>query len=291
MSDLDSSKYINQWVEIPTAYSQRDLLLYAVSIGCKDLRYIYEHHDDFAMFPSFPLTLVFKGTSHDVVSFPSPSMQSMPQVPLAGVKVTLDGERFIEKLGDFNPEGGDVTIKYRTTGVFKKGSGASTESEQLLVQDGKPVFRILSGAFSVGAKGFTDAGTSFVKKIVPPKRNPDISVNVATTETQANLYRLAGDYNPLHIDPEFAKISGFKAPILHGLCSYGVTLNAALEAVGADPKDFKSFRGRFAKPVMPGDTLTVELWKEGAAYIVQVKVGDAVVINNGMLELQPKGKL
>jgi acyl dehydratase len=110
-----------------------------------------------------------------------------------------------------------------------------------------------------------------------PSRAPDAVVSFKTTPTQAQIYRLSGDYNPLHVDPVFSKKVGFQVPILHGLCSYGHAAHAVLKGVGNnDASRFVSFRGRFTSTVLPGETLTTEMWKvrdDGANSIYAFQVG------------------
>src|SRR5262249_9582997 len=95
-------------------------------------------------------------------------------------------------------------------------------------------------------------------------RAPDHTVNLETRPEQALIYRLSGDRNPLHVDPKFAARGGFSRPILHGLCTYGVTGRALLHSLcGSDPARFGSMSGRFSRPVFTGETLTVSIWRDG----------------------------
>jgi len=272
------------------------LLTYAVGIGCDDMNFVYEHDENFAAFPTYPIVLGFKGTDQDVVSFPSEAMTQGPMMPpLKGVKVGLDGERCVEKIADLDVDGGELTMKSRLIGVHKRGSGASVETEALLVDsNGKTIYKITSGAFMVGAKDFKDSGITNSEKVTIPSRAPDSVVEIPTSKTQAHIYRLSGDYNPLHIQQDFAMMSGFKEPILHGLCSYGMTARAVLKQYcDNDPKQFRMIKARFAKPVIPGDTLVVEMWKEGDKVILQTKSksSGAVCINNAYVMLNPKSKM
>ena len=143
-----------------------------------------------------------------------------------------------------------------------------------------------SGGFG-GQKKPADRGASTAANN-PPKREPDTIVEEKTTEEQAVLYRLSGDYNPLHVDPAFSKIGGFKVPILHGLCFFGISAKAVYQKYGA----FKNIKVRFAGTVLPGQTLVTEMWKEGGKVIFQTKVKETgkLAISGGGVELVEGGK-
>jgi acyl dehydratase len=133
-----------------------------------------------------------------------------------------------------------------------------------------------------GPSGKTAGGT-------PPSRDPDSTVSYGVPIDQALLYRLSGDRNPLHSDPEFAKLAGFPRPILHGLCTYGYTGRALLHMLcDGDPERFRSMSARFSQPVFPGDTLTVEIWADGAdATFRTINQTGAVVIDSGTVSTRP----
>ena len=98
MAEIDTSKFLNQWTTQKVSYLTRDLLTYAVGIGCTDLNFVYENNKGFEAFPTYPIVLSFKGTDQDVVTFPSKAMAEGPKMPpLPGVVAGLDGERYIEK--------------------------------------------------------------------------------------------------------------------------------------------------------------------------------------------------
>jgi acyl dehydratase len=192
----------------------------------------------------------------------------------------VDGGRTIE-LHQEIPVEGKIRSRGRVTGVYDKGSGAviASESESVLADSGEPLFSLKSNVFIRGEGGFGgDRGPS--AKLEFPDREPDHAVPYETRPDQALLYRLNGDRNPLHSDPEFAKLAGFPKPILHGLCTYGVTGRALLHSLcDSDPARFKSMEGRFSKPVFPGDTLTVKMWVDGdsALFRTENQNGDVVI--------------
>ena len=292
MGDTETAEYLNKWTTFKASYNTKDLLTYSHAIGCTDLRFVYENADDFGAFPTYPVSLLFKGTEASVVTFPSPAMMEAPPMPpLSGVRVGLDGERYIEMLEPLDPEGEELDVKMRLIGVHKRGTGASVENEALFVnpKTGKTKYRIVSGAFLVGAKGFKDSGETNSEKVDVPKRAPDAVSEYKTSEFQAHIYRIgSADYNPLHIDPMVATMSGFKGCILHGLCSMGISAQEVLKKYADnDASRFKALRVRFASPVMPGETLQVEMWKEGSKIVFQTKVKETgkVVINNAYMVL------
>ena len=117
-----------------------------------------------------------------------------------------------------------------------------------------------------------------------PTRAPDKTVDISTRPDQALVYRLCGDRNPLHCDPEFAKRAGFPKPILHGMCTYGITCRGMLQTYADyDPSAFKQHAARFSSPVYPGETVTMDLWKDGnvISFEAKVKARDVTVIKSG----------
>ncbi|WP_139830027.1 MaoC family dehydratase, partial [Mycobacterium triplex] len=120
-----------------------------------------------------------------------------------------------------------------------------------------------------------------------PQRQPDLSVTEPTGRDQALLYRLSGDRNPLHSDPAFARAAGFDRPILHGLCTFGVSTRVIVEAVAdGDGARVRSIGGSFASPVFPGDPLTVDIWQLDEGHLAfRTRVEDTDVITGGSCEL------
>jgi acyl dehydratase len=143
------------------------------------------------------------------------------------------------------------------------------------------------GGFSAGG-GVSDPGPDALPPM--PERPADVEVAYATLPQAALLYRLSGDYNPLHADPDFASRAGFDRPILHGLCTYGMGARAVIEKVlGFDAARLKRIAVRFTSPVWPGDTVRCELWREGERIVrlrASVDARKAVVLANGLVEIE-----
>jgi len=276
---------------VEVAYNARDCITYALGIGSSDLKFVYENDGDFAMFPTYPIVLSFKGVDQDVVSFPSEAMMAQNVTPpLPGVRAGLDGERYFEVIRPMPTEGGKFYLKRRMVGCLQKKKGAAVHDETIITDEKGDIYiRMLGATFLVGAKGFHDIGTSTSEKVVVPNRAPDAISEMPTTPTQTHIYRLSGDYNPLHIDPMGAQLMGFKKPILHGLCSLGMSARAVLAQFGGNnPANFKAIRVRFAKPVIPGETLIVKQWlcdKDPKRVIFEVYVGDRKVVSNAYVLL------
>lgn len=286
---------LNQWTErIPVTYCQRDLALYALGVGSDDLCFVYEKDKKFSMLPTFPFVLNFKGDSQEVVSFPSPAMmKSNCTPPLKGLKAGLDGERFLEVLKPLPSKKGLHTFYYRArlTSLNPKGKGAVCEQESVIEDEkGEVYIRMISGVFLVGAKCEKSLGISSSATITIPAREPDAIHEQTTSLNQAMIYRLSGDYNPLHIDPRMSKMMGFKEPILHGLSTLGYATCAVLKHFcDNDTARFKAIKLRFASPVLPGQTLQTLMWKEDNRILLQTKVKETgqVVLSNAYVDIQP----
>ena len=267
---------------VSITYEQRDVLLYAVGIGCTDLRFVYEKHPQHAVFPTFAIRWGGAGLQLDPAALP----------PSPG-PLTIDAERCIEQLAPL-PLAGSISVRSRLLAVHPRGKGAAFSEMESEVVDatGRPCLRIVTGVFRRGVErlgdieSFKGQGTSQSVKIEVPERAPDLELATAIAPCQAWVYRLSGDYNPLHIDPEAAKFGGFDAPILHGLCTYGHCAQMLLSALcGGDPARFGSLKVRFSSPVLPGDTLRLQAWHDGPGRVVfEARVtspaGDRVVVSN-----------
>lgn len=249
-------------------YTERDVMLYNLGLGSKrtDLRYIFEGHDDFQVLPTFgvipPFDAELPYNMEDIVPNFSPMM-------------LLHGEQYLEVKKYPIPTSGRLISKGRLLEVVDKGTAAvvknavttvNAETGEELFYNEMTIFLRGCGAFG-GPKKPKDRGPSTAAN-KPPNRMADVVVEEKTTEEQAALYRLSGDYNPLHVDPSFAKMGGFKQPILHGLCFFGIAGKAVYEKFGP----FKNIKVRFAGTVVPGETLVTEMWKEGRKVIFQTRV-------------------
>src|SRR5262245_6811544 len=238
-------------------YDQRDVMLYALGVGCgtDDLQFTYERDlkvlPTFAVIPSFPAMLNLGG-----------AMQVNPAM-------VLHGEQAIEVPEPIPTEGKVVTTP-TIKAVYDKGKGdvvvVVTESGD---PKGKVLFRSQSSIFVRGEVGFGgDRGPSGEKN-TPPDRAPDKSISYKTLPQQALVYRLSGDMNPLHADPQFAAMGGFDRPILHGLCTYVHAGRAVLASYcDNDPARLKAFAVRFSGVVFPGETITTDMWQVAPGKIV-----------------------
>jgi len=282
---------------------KRDLLLFANSIGATypdELHFLYELHPNFAAFPTYATILPFKHTDQDVIDFYARSNAAPIQgVPKFDSKATLDGERKMEFLKPLpvTSEGRRFELRSKVLGVYDKGKpGTVVETEQRIVdaETGETYTRAVSSGFYVGQGGWGGPKGPKVPNFPPPShRAPDATRIFQTTLETPHLYRLNGDYNPLHADPEPGKKLGFGGPIIHGLFSWNMAANAVLKAFGASkPENLKAFQARFAAPVKPGDKLITEMWRTGEVdgdgfeeirFIVRVDGGKTVLTNGRAL--------
>jgi acyl dehydratase len=200
--------------------------------------------------------------------------------------MVVDGERKIEFHKPMKSSG-RVTAASRIVGAFDKGpgKGAVIVSETTLTDEtGELCLTITGSLFARGDGGFGGPSDGQPEPHAVPARAPDMSVDIPTRADQALIYRLSGDRNPLHCDPKVAKLAGFPRPILHGMCTYGITCRAVLQTYADyDPTRFKSHQARFSAPVFPGETITVDLWQDGdvISFEARVKERGVTVIKNG----------
>lgn len=277
MSDLDPAKAVgHEQGTTPVAWTTRDLLLYAVGIGAgkDDLSMVYELDPGFTPFPTFPVVLGFKGENPDVVDFnksitDTPKTPGLPSFPPGRI---VHGTQSVEVLRPIpKVSGPGWKVKKRVTGVHENKSGVIVETEILLLDaNDVPYTRMMGATFNVGGKitgqKFSKQIAKFItpSKTVPKGTEPTATTSQTVSQEQAIIYRLSGDYNPLHIEPSIGKKAGFGGVILHGLASYGITAVALVKILGGgDPNSLKAISARFTSPVKLGDTLEIKAWELG----------------------------
>lgn len=256
---------------VTRSWTSKDALLYAVGIGAgtDELQFTTENTANVAqrVFPTFAVIVGGGGTPMNKVGSFNPALM-------------VHGEQGIELFDEIPPDG-EVESTGKIVGIWDKGQAAvlESESESRDKTTGTLLFKTRSTLFCRGEGGWGgDRGPSV--RLSYPDTEPTHRVTYATREDQALTYRLSGDRNPLHSDPSFAARGGFAKPILHGLCTYGFTGRALLHSLCAgDPSRFRSMRGRFSKPVIPGDELTVSMWADGGEALFRTtnQRGDVVI--------------
>ena len=268
-------------------YDEKDVMLYALGVGFmrdpldeKELPFAYEN-SGLKVVPTFA-SVISRGEA-------PPEQQRMPQKSNINFMMVVDGERRITVHKPL-PSKCEVVSDERYLDILDKGEGKGA----VLIQErvsrdaatGEKLFTIVSSIFARGDGGFggKPQGGPALHEI--PDRAPDLVKECDTRSDQAFLYALSGDRNPLHRDPAFARMVGFPRPILHGLCSYGTACRAVL-STGAEyqPERIQQFDVRFSKPVFPGETLVVEMWKDGGTISYRASVKErpgTVVLNNGL---------
>jgi len=194
----------------------------------------------------------------------------------------IHGEESVKVFKPFKPQG-EIICFSEVTNIYDKRKGAAIHVLFTgLTSNREPLFEVKSVFFYLGAGGFGgDRGPKTEILEIPVDKKPDFSKTYQTQKNQAALYRLNGDRNPLHIDPEAAKLGGQKMPILHGLSTYGFATRAIVHNIcGSDVSRFKEFKVRFANVVYPGEPLTIEGWKIDGKHLIQVRTETSVVLNN-----------
>lgn len=264
------------------SWQKRDALLYAVGVGCRDLRYVWEGHPAFSLVPTFSIRFGGRGAPMDETA-----------VPRSPGPLTIDAERYLEMMHPLPVEGA-VTVRSRVIGVHPRGKGNGfVETESAVTNaDGVECIKMVGGSFRRGVEklgdieSFEGAGETFSAKLEVPDREADVAVEQYIPDNQAHLYRLSGDYNPLHIDPQAAQFGGFDAPILHGLCTFGHCCQILLGALcDGDSTRFRRIKVRFSSPVFLQDTLRVRAWHDGPGRVLfEADVEGKVVVSNAFFE-------
>ncbi|MET7910550.1 MaoC/PaaZ C-terminal domain-containing protein [Streptomyces avermitilis] len=248
------------------SWDHKDVLLYHLGLGAgipatgpDELRYTLESR--LHVLPSFA-TVGGAGSPGVIGGL------SMPGVDVDLARV-LHGGQTVE-LHRPIPVTGTATATSRIAAVYDKGKAAILVMRTEVTDTEGPLWTNDAQIFVRGEGGFGgDRGPS--TRLEPPAGEPTAVVERPIREDQALLYRLSGDWNPLHADPEFAKLAGFDRPILHGLCTYGMTLKAVVDArLAGDVARVRSYRTRFAGVVFPGETLRIRMWQQDGQ--VQVSV-------------------
>jgi acyl dehydratase len=274
-----------KFAEKTQRYAWKDTVLYALSIGlgadpvnADELRFVYE--EDLLALPTMASILAGPGF--------------WIRDPKTGIdwQNSLHGEQEIVLHKPLAAEGA-VSSRMRVDSLIDRGAGKGsllTTCNDLYDEAGDHVASVYATAFNRNDGGFGGPGGSGKPVRQAPERAPDHVVDIATLPQAALIYRLNGDDNPLHADPEIARGAGFHMPILHGLCTYGVAGHALLRAVcGYDPAPIKSLRARFSAPVYPGEKIRTEIWREDdktALYRCFAVERDLMVITGGVMELR-----
>ena len=264
------------------SYEKDDVILYHLGLGAgvpatdpKELEYTYEKNlkvlPSFAVIPSFG------------------SMIGIGNVP--GLQfnwaMLLHGEQEVVIHRPL-PTAAELTTRGRVAEIWDKGKAALAVIEYASSDANGPLFTNRMSLFLRGEGGF--GGPPGPKPgNEKPSRAPDGVVESVTLPQQALLYRLNGDKNPLHADPEFAARGGFDKPILHGLCSFGIVCKAVVDsALGGDTARVARYNARFAGVVFPGETLRTSWWRENGALLIDVTSAQrgAPIISNAAMQLR-----
>lgn len=289
MLDYEKTRHF-QFEDVHHSYTTRDTILYALGIGMgsdplnrDELRFVYEKN------------LQTVPTMASVLASPGFWMRDNRELGIDAVKL-VHGEQSVT-LHAALPVAGTVIGRTRVTRIVDKGEGKgaiiqtekklfNAATDQLLATVEQAVFCRGDGGFSkVGGGGGDEAGPALA---ATPEVAPDQVIDLTTRADAALLYRLSGDLNPLHADPDVATQAGFPKPILHGLATYGVVCRALLaDFCGNDPARLRSIRTRMSSPVFPGETIRVECWRkpEGVAFRARILARDVTVLSHGHADL------
>ncbi len=270
--------------EIEHRYEVKDVILYALGIGCgsdpldeDDLRFVYE--DNIRVQPTFAVVLGYPGF--------------WLKNPDTGVdwKRVLHGEQSVI-LHKPLPAAATVIGRTRVTEIVDKGAGKGalmfSDREVIDKESGELLATLTSTTVLRGDGGFGGPAGPVPEPHALPAEPPQLSLDLPTLPQAALIYRLSGDYNPLHADPNIARAAGFGRPILHGLCTFGVAARAILKACcGNEQSRLRKIQVRFSAPVFPGETIRTEIWRNGQSVSFRARVveRDAVVLNNGLAVL------
>lgn len=263
-------------IEARTTIAKRDTILYALGLGAEELPFVYE--DGLKALPTMAVVMGHPGF--------------VWREPEYGVdwKKILHGETSLEIYAPL-PVEGEVTGITSIEALFDKGAEKGAicyQKREVYGPDGTLIATLGAALFLRGDGGFGGSAEGQPRPHPVPDRAPDLSHVIPTADNQALIYRLSGDWNPLHADPDVAKAAGFPRPILHGLCTYGIAGRAILATLcGNDPAKLKRLNVRFSSPVFPGETIRTDIWEEKdgrAAFRATVVERDVTVLNNGLAD-------
>ena len=261
---------------VSSSYQERDLTIYALAVGAadnpldrRDLRFVYDRHDEgFLALPTYAVTPPLGMMMDDVRrGARTPGLSY-------GFDRMLHVEHYLELKRPL-PRRACLTHRARIKNVYDTGRHAIVVRAISTADDtGEELFYNEFTLLIRGAGGSGAPPRPPARSDRSPDREPDAVVVQKTAANQALLYRLSGDWNPLHADPAFAKSFGFDRPILHGLCTLGYAARHVIEqfAPEGDPRFFRSIRVRFAEPLFPGETIRTEMWKAADRIVFQVSV-------------------
>ena len=266
--------------DIAVSYGPRECIFYALGIGLGmnpvdpgQLKFVYERAN-LEAFPTMAVVLGWPGRMTD---------------PAFGVdeKLVVAGDLKVVLHRPLAPQA-QLVSRPRIREVIDKGPGNAAiilNTRDLTAKDGTLVATVDSSTFARKHGGFGGKVTETPAPPAVPQTPPQIVCDLPTPPNLALLYRLTGDENPLHADPERAKVAGFDRPILHGAASFGIAAHAILRSV-ADyaPSRLASIEARFSKPVFPGETIRTEIWPQGECVAFQCRVvgRNDIVLSNGL---------
>ncbi|MER5739679.1 MULTISPECIES: MaoC/PaaZ C-terminal domain-containing protein [unclassified Streptomyces] len=270
-------------VRTEVSWDDRAVRLYHLALGAgvpetdpRELRYVYEGHPDgLHTLPTFGV--VAGGTGG--VGF---QVFELPGVDLDLARVLHGGQEITVHRP--LPAAARATAVTRLADVYDKGSGAVLVQEStLLGEDGLPLLTQRNHVFARGEGGFGgDRGPS--DRLPAPDRAPDLVLELPTLPQQALLYRLTGDWNPLHADPATARRAGYDRPVLHGLCTFGMAVKAVTDhLLDGDAGAVTGCRTRFAGVFLPGETLRLRIWHTADGHRLTATAadrGDAPVLTD-----------